>query len=263
VIIGIQLSEMDPHTRNLLYRRPELYELIYPEQDEATPQMCLRMFSRYLAVPPRSILDIGCGTGRDLGVLSRYCDDCWGIDYLQQNIDYAKETRPHLVLICGDMRSIRLEKTFDVIQCLGSALMYALSNQDVDATLDTFVAHAHEGSLLIIDVNNASGFFPGGLCQTNKTIEVNKGGFVARAMTTYEFDRRRQYLVRRRVWQIEGQEPAEDYCRYRMFFPAELEYLLTSKGFYVHGIWDNKELAEADLLDTTLYVAATYQARGS
>src|SRR5260370_18346378 len=146
---------MDPSTRNLLYQRPELYELVYPEKDDATPRMCLRMFSRYLGIQPSSILDIGCGSGRDLNVLSRYCNNCWGIDYLQENIDYAKKTRPHLILIRGDMRSIRLERTFDAIQCLGSALMYALSNQDVDATLDTFVAPAHQGSLLISDVNNA------------------------------------------------------------------------------------------------------------
>ena len=31
--------------------------------------------------------------------------------------------------------------------------------------MDTFVAHTHQGSLLIIDLNNASGFFPGGLCR--------------------------------------------------------------------------------------------------
>ncbi|MGA8658012.1 MAG: methyltransferase domain-containing protein [Chthoniobacterales bacterium] len=75
---------MDPSTKNLLYRRPELYELVYPEQDEATPRMCLRMFSRYLGIQPSSVLDIGCGTGRDLNVLSRFCNDCWGIDYLQE-----------------------------------------------------------------------------------------------------------------------------------------------------------------------------------
>ena len=139
--------------------------------------------------------------------------------------------------------------------------MYALTNQDVDATLDTFAAHAHQGSLLIIDVNNASGFFPGGICQTNKTIEVNRGGFVARSVTTYHFDRRRRHLVRKRTWEIEGQEPVQDFCRYRMFFPAELEHLLASKGFHVHGMWDNKELDDADLLGSTLYIAATYEAR--
>lgn len=32
---------MDPSVRNLLYRRPELYELAYPEPNDETPAMCL------------------------------------------------------------------------------------------------------------------------------------------------------------------------------------------------------------------------------
>jgi hypothetical protein len=78
---------MDPSTQNLLYRRPELYELIYPEKDEATPRMCLRMFDRYLAAPALSILDIGCGTGRDINVLSRHC---WNSD------DYRRQQRKRI-----------------------------------------------------------------------------------------------------------------------------------------------------------------------
>lgn len=120
---------------------------------------CVFVYSHFPA-SPSSILDIGCGTGRDLNALSRSCGDCWGLDYLHGNIDYARRTRPHLNLQRGDMRSIRLGRTFDVLQCLGSTFMYALSNQDVDATLDTFAAHAHQGSLLIIDINNVIGFFP-------------------------------------------------------------------------------------------------------
>jgi hypothetical protein len=40
--------------------------VIYPEKDEATPRMCLRLFDRYLAARASSMLDIGCGTGRDI-----------------------------------------------------------------------------------------------------------------------------------------------------------------------------------------------------
>jgi len=70
---------MEASVQNLLYRKPELYELIYPEPDEATPLFCLRLFERY-SLQPLSILDVGCGTGRDLNVLSRTCKDCWGVD---------------------------------------------------------------------------------------------------------------------------------------------------------------------------------------
>ncbi len=41
---------MHPSTSNLLYSKPELYELLYPEKDEATPRMCLE-------IPSHAILD--------------------------------------------------------------------------------------------------------------------------------------------------------------------------------------------------------------
>src|SRR5712692_3788884 len=148
---------MDKSVQNLLYRKPELYEVMYPELDEATPKMCLKMFDAYLEHPPSSILDIGCGTARDLNVLSRNCADCWGVDYLPEVIAFAKQKRPHLHLQVGDMRTVRLRRTFDVILHLGSVLMYALSAEDVNATLDTLVAHAHPDTLLIIDLDNAAG----------------------------------------------------------------------------------------------------------
>jgi len=114
------------------------------------------------------------------------------------------------------------------------------------------------GTLMIIDVNNASGFLPGGHCETQKTIRVDKPDFLARATISYSFDRRCQHLIRKRVWEIHGAETVEDYCRYRMFFPAEFDQMLASRGFYVHGIWDNKDLSDSDLRGVTLYVAATF-----
>ena len=66
---------------NLLYRRPELYEFVYPEPDFSTPRFCRKVFHRHLGRDPRSILDIGCGTGRDLAKLEEWCHaDCVGMD---------------------------------------------------------------------------------------------------------------------------------------------------------------------------------------
>jgi len=67
---------MDSKVKNLLYRNPQLYELVYPEPNDETPTMCRRMFSRFLPKTPRSILDIGCGTARDLDSLSRNGAEC-------------------------------------------------------------------------------------------------------------------------------------------------------------------------------------------
>jgi SAM-dependent methyltransferase len=245
----------DTEVRNLLYRHPEYYELVYPEPDEATPRMCSRMLERFLPLPPRSILDVGCGTGRDLDVLSRTCPDCWGVDLLPAMVEYAGRMHPHLTLQVGDMRSFRLGRTFDAIMCMGSAFMYALTNADLDRTLAAFAAHAHEGTVLILDLNNAASYFGKGFRPRVETV-VQAPELTARAVAENSFDRRLQLLVRRRLWTFAGGETVEDYCRYRLLFPAELERLLEEHGFGVVGMYDNKELEATDLSGPRLYVAA-------
>jgi SAM-dependent methyltransferase len=250
---------MDASVRNFLYRNPQLYELAYPEPNDETPMMCRRMFSRYLTKPPRSIFDIGCGTGRDLDSLSRECPDCWGVDYLREMIEFAKARRPHLHLQVGDMRTLRLGRTFDVVMSMGSAFMYALTDADVASALDTFVAHSHPGTLLILDIHNAASYLSGEHFRQTSELRVGSPDFSAQARSTYSFDRRRQLLVRRRTWAIDRQGEVEDFCEYRLFFPAELDHLLGERRFRVVGMFDNMQLRETELCGPRLYVAAIFQ----
>jgi SAM-dependent methyltransferase len=250
---------VDAKIKNFLYRNPQLYELVYPEPNEETPKMCRRMFSHFLPKPPKSILDIGCGTGRDLDTLSRDGADCWGVDFLPAMIDLAKSKRPHLHLQADDMRTLRLGKTFDAIMCMGSTFMYALSNEDVQKTLETFAVHSHSGTLLILDINNAANYLGGDVFKKTIEYNVNSPEFSATGFAVNNFDRRRQLLVRNRKWNIKGQGEVEDFCEYRLFFPAELEHLLAERKFKVVGIFDNMELRETDLSGSRLYVASIFQ----
>jgi SAM-dependent methyltransferase len=249
---------MDAKVRNFLYRNPQFYELAVPEPNDETPMMCRRMFSRFLSQPPRSILDLGCGIARDLDSLSKDCPDCWGVDYLANVIEFAREQRPHLHLQAGDARQVRLGRTFDVIMSMGSAFMYALTEMDVARTLETFVAHAHPGTMLILDINNAARYLGGDHFKPTSELRVDSPLFKAAAHLTYSFDRRRQILTRRRVWTIEGQGEVEDFCEYRLFFPAELEHLLGERGFRVAGMFDNMQLQETNLCGPRLYVPALF-----
>ncbi len=248
------------HVRNLLYRKPELYESVYPEPNGETACMCRRMFQQFLGRSPASVLDIGCGTGRDLAGLSPECPVCVGVDALPEMIACARSARPQIELHVGDMRTVRLGRSFDAIMCMGSAFMYALTNSDVDQTLDTFVAHAHAGTLLILDINNAAACLPGGCFQQDIDSEVALPEFTAQRRVQHTFDRRRQLLIRRRTWLIPGEPSIEDYCEYRLFFPAELEHLLQQKGFRTVGMFDNMDLRDSDLSGARLYVASLFGA---
>jgi SAM-dependent methyltransferase len=250
---------MDPTVRNLLYREPWLYEVIYPEPHDETPSMCRRMFSRYMRAPPASILDIGCGTGRDLASLSRDGADCLGVDFLPEMVEFARKMRPQLRFEVGDMRSLRVGQTFDVVLCMGSALMYSLTDGDLRATFRTFAAHAHPGTLLVLDLNNAASYLAGGGFVAEREIRVDAPSFRAVARVKNTLDRRRQMLVRTRVWNIQGREEIVDHCQYRLILPAELEHLASEVGFRVVGIFDNKELEDSDLSGPRLYAAALHE----
>ena len=246
---------MDHNVRNFLYDNPRFYELAVPEPDEATPKMCLRMFEKFLPAPPACILDLGCGTGRDLGVLSRTCPDCCGVDVLPQVNEYARSIRPNLRLQAGDMRSVRLGRNFDAILCMGSAFLYALTDEDVERTIETFAAHAHGKTLLILDINNAASFLASGNFKEKIETRIETPEFSASAVAEMSLDRRNQLLTRKRVWTIPGKPPVEDYCRYRLYFPKELEKLFRGKGFDLAGMYDNKGLQESDFTGPRLCAA--------
>jgi hypothetical protein len=181
------------------------------------------------------------------------------VDFLAEVIAFAKSRRHNLNLRAGDMRTVRLGRTFDALLCMGSAFMYALTNADVARVLDTFVAHSHSGTLLILDVNNAASYLGGKHFKTTAERQVTAPEFTALARSTYSFDRRRQLLVRRRTWSIQGGGEVEDFCEYRLFFPAELAHLLEERAFRVAGMFDNMQLEDTELNGPRLYVAAIFQ----
>ena len=249
---------MDASVRNLLYRNPQFYEVAIPEPNDETPTMCRRMFARYLGKPPRSILDIGCGTGRDLHSLSRECPDCWGVDYLPEMIDYAKAQRPHMRLQVGDMRSVAVGA--HVRRCHVHGLGFHVCNHqrgrgpDLGDVRGAFASghaahsrHQQRGQL------SRQRAFPAQIRASRES-----AGILRAARSTYSFDRRKQLLVRRRTWTIDGQGEVEDFCEYRLFLPAELEHLLGERGFRVVGMFDNMELRETDLSGPRLYTAAIF-----
>lgn len=174
-------------------------------------------------------------------------------------VDFARARYPHIRFDVGDMRSIRVQRLFDVILCMGSALTYALTDADIDSTLSTFAAHAHAGTLLIPEINNAATYLPGGKFKDTVAVTVNHPDFPAQATSVYTFNRRCQRLVRHRTWTINGGSSVQDYCEYRLFFPAELEHLLAAKGFATFGMFDNMELRDTDLSGERLYVAALFR----
>lgn len=241
---------MDARVVSLLYREPRLYDLAFPDTDEREVAMCRAAWTRFGPAAPRSVLDLGCGTARNLERLARTISECWGVDFLESNVAYAKSVRPRLTLRVGDMRTIRLGRTFDVITCFGNALSYALTDEDLARAAATFAAHAHAGTLLMVDVLNARAYLDGVGVEDRIEGTLRTPDFTATSVSTHSLDRARRRLTRTRVWRIPGRPDVEDYAEYHLLEPEELRALVAAAGFEVRALHDNRDFVDSDLRGT-------------
>lgn len=128
------------------------YDRIYafkdygPEVRELT-----RLIRRWGPADARSLLDVGCGTGRHLELFRRSFTVA-GVDASPAMLRVARRRLGRSVpLAVGDMRSFRLGREFDVVVCLFSAIGYLLTRADRDRALRTFYTHLRPGGLALVE----------------------------------------------------------------------------------------------------------------
>lgn len=100
-----------------------------------------------------SILDVGCGTGILANKLRNMNFDVSGIDISEDMIKVANETTKGIDFTVSDMRSFKLNKTFDMITCAFDAINYVTSDEDMKATIDTIYNHLKNNGFFIFDIN--------------------------------------------------------------------------------------------------------------
>lgn len=245
---------MDSSVRNLLYARPELYESVYDGSGHAVPRMCERLFERHLGRLPGSLLDVGCGTGRDLEYLAKRCPDVVGVDYQPAMIDYARQRRPMIDFRTGDMRSLRLGRTFEAITSFGYAIANIHGNAEIDEVMATFAAHAAPGTVLLLEVINATADLlgAGGL---PREFAVDTPSHHAVAHAEYTLDPWQQLLERNRTWTMADGTQVRDHVRFRLLYPQELAHYLARHGFTLLEAFDNTDL-RPEINGPSLFVVA-------
>ncbi|MET0132501.1 MAG: class I SAM-dependent methyltransferase [Kibdelosporangium sp.] len=219
---------MDSDVSNLLYRNPELYETVYDGADHAVGRFTENAFQYQLGRQPESLLDIGCGTGRDLEYLARRIPDAIGVDFLQPMVDYARRRRPAIDFRAGDMRALRLGRTFEAITSFGWALANVHANHDIDRVMTTYATHSEPATMLVLEVLD-----PAKLDRLPSRFTIDAPGFPAQAGAEYLHDAERQLVERRRTWTVPSGELVHDSVRFRLLYPQELAHYLDRHGFDV------------------------------
>ncbi|UMP07073.1 trans-aconitate 2-methyltransferase [Amycolatopsis sp. EV170708-02-1] len=241
---------MNLAAHNTAYRRPDLYDAL--TRDSTTATTCQHLIDQHGTAPSASILDLGCGTARDLAQLAT-SHHCVGVDLQPALIDHARQRYPDLELHVGDIRTVRLNRTFDVITCLGNTLAYLHRNNDIQAAFTTFAAHAHPGTLLIIVTQIAPT-----TTTTPTRSRVDAAGLHADVTTEHSWDARTQISTVHRTWQLDNGTTEHDLLHRRVLFPRELELYATLAGFTPQALFTNAQDRTGPLTGSTAHFVAKY-----
>ena len=96
------------------------------------------------------LLDVACGTGRHLELLSKSFD-AEGLDLAPELLDLARERNPSVAFHCADMRTFELSSSYDVITCLFSSIGYMTTIEDLEKAVANMARHLVPGGVLIIE----------------------------------------------------------------------------------------------------------------
>ncbi|WP_028663338.1 class I SAM-dependent methyltransferase [Saccharomonospora halophila] len=233
---------------NIAYRRPDLYDAL--NRGSTAAATCRRLIDDYGA-PTGSVLDLGCGTARDLAEFSD-AQDRVGVDIQPALIEHGQQ-HPGLDLRVGDLRTVVLGRNFDTILCLGNSLAYLHHNEDIRAAFATFAVHAHPGSLLIVVTQIAPTF-----TAAPTRGRVDAAGIHAEVIIEHSWDARAQVATLRRTWQFDDGASEYDRIRRRVLSPRELELYATLAGFDPVALFTDPRDRTGPLTGSTAWFVARY-----
>jgi SAM-dependent methyltransferase len=126
------------------------YDRIYSFKDYRAESESIVELVRAKHPRATSLLDVACGTGKHLEQFAVHFD-CEGLDLEPEFVAIARERNPGLVIHEGTMLDFSLDKSFDVITCLFSAIGYATTEALLEQAAATLAGHLAPGGIVIVE----------------------------------------------------------------------------------------------------------------
>jgi len=127
------------------------YDLLYRDKDYAAEVEYVHELLRRHGVAGRELLEFGSGTGKHGRLLAQRGYRVLGIEVAEQMVARAASA-PGFETRQGDIRTVRLDRTFDAVLSLFHVVSYQTANDDVQAVFARAAEHLRHGGLFIFDV---------------------------------------------------------------------------------------------------------------
>jgi SAM-dependent methyltransferase len=143
----VRLPSPEEGTR--LYRDlADWYPLLTPVGDYVEEAAFYRrLFEEHCRRPPRSLLDLGSGAGHNAFHLKSSLA-CTLVDLAPAMLDLSRRINPECEHVQGDMRTVRLGRSFDCV-LLHDAVSYMASRADLQFAVATAFEHTAPGGVAL------------------------------------------------------------------------------------------------------------------
>jgi SAM-dependent methyltransferase len=216
----------------------DCYDILYRAKDYAGEvDLVERLLAKHGAAGPKSILDLGCGTGNHALPLAERGHRVTGVDRAPGMLAQARAKAATLSLahvpefVEGDVRRLDLGRRFDVALMMFMVLGYQYENADLVAALAGLRKHLAPAGLFVFDVWNGLAVLaqrPG-----ERTVEARLGDRRITRRTRTRLDPMAQLChVHFDIERTDGNGTStwEETHTMRFFFPQELDLALRCNG---------------------------------
>lgn len=126
------------------------YDALYSWKDYPGEVAKLHELIRRFRPSASSLLDVACGTGHHMELLSAHYE-VEGLDLDANLLEIAAGRNPGVTLHAGDMIDFDLGRTYDVVMCLFSSIGYVQSVENLQGAIRSMAAHLEPGGVLFIE----------------------------------------------------------------------------------------------------------------
>jgi len=127
------------------------YDLLYRDKDYAAEvNYIVSLFERF-SVSGKRLLEFGSGTGKHGRLLAKRGYEVTGIERSAEMVAQA-EAAPGFSCQQGDICTVHLGKTFDVVLSLFHVVSYQTTNDAAQAVFERAAEHLQAGGLFVFDV---------------------------------------------------------------------------------------------------------------
>jgi SAM-dependent methyltransferase len=110
-------------------------------------ELFVRLFCEHATREVRTLLDVGCGGGKNAYHLKKYFD-LTGIDISEAMLSHAKTLNPECEFLIGDMRTLDLSREFDAVY-LNDAVVYMTTEDDLLKAFQSAHRHLRPGGVMV------------------------------------------------------------------------------------------------------------------